>query len=116
MTIKTVDDAMDLARTRFNPEVAKGVKLVYQYCVTGEGGRDYYLDIDDGKLAIGEGRHPSPSVTFTVALPDFITMLTDRAQAQSLFMQGKVKADPLDLAAIMRLAQLLPERPPVGAK
>ncbi len=38
---KSVDEVIARAPESFVPEAAKGLKAVYQYCITGEGGKDY---------------------------------------------------------------------------
>ena len=103
---KSVDEVIARAPESFVPEAAKGLKAVYQYCITGEGGKDYYADIDDGKLSVGEGKHASPSITITVDHQDFLKMLSDPAAGQALFMQGKIKVEPMDMALIMRMQGL----------
>ena len=52
--------------TRFNAGVAKGLKAVYQFDLTGDNGGKCSLAIDDGKLTVGEGTHASPNITLRV--------------------------------------------------
>ena len=51
---KSVDEVIERMPQQFQPDAAKGFKAVYQYCITGDGGKDYYTDIDvlfrDGKF------------------------------------------------------------------
>ncbi len=103
---KSVDEVIARAPETFKPEAAKGLTAVYQYCITGEGGKEFFNDIDDGKLKVGEGKHENPSITITVDHQDFLKMLSDPAAGQALFMQGKVKVEPMDMALIMRMGQL----------
>jgi hypothetical protein len=103
---KSVDEVIARAPQTFQPEAAKGLKAVYQYCITGAGGKDYYTDIDDGKLKVEVGKHPKPSITITLDHQDFLTMLGNPAAGQALFMQGKVKVEPMDFSLLMRMGQL----------
>ena len=103
---KSVDEVIARAPETFQPDAAKGLQAVYQYCITGDGGKEYYCAIDDGKLDVGEGKHASPSITITVEHQDFLKMLSDPAAGQALFMQGKVKVEPMDMALIMRMGNL----------
>ena len=50
---KNVDEVIARMPTQFSQEAAKGLKAVYQYCITGEGGKDYFADIDDGTRKVG---------------------------------------------------------------
>jgi putative sterol carrier protein len=103
---KSVDEVIAQAPTSFQPSAAQGLTAVYQYCITGDGGKDYYCDINDGKLEVGEGKHASPSITITVDHQDFLKMLSDPAAGQALFMQGKVKVEPMDMNLIMKMGTL----------
>ena len=103
---KNVDEVIARMPEQFQPDAAKGLKAVYQYCITGEGGKDYYTDIDDGKLNVADGKHDSPNITITVDHQDFLKMLSDPAAGQALFMQGKIKVEPMDMALMMRMGQL----------
>ena len=104
---KSVDEVIERMPKQFKPEAAKDLTAVLQYCVTGEGGKDFYADINDGKLDIGEGKHASPSITLTAATPDFLKMLSgDQAAGQALFMQGKIQVQPMDMTLIMKMGQL----------
>ena len=103
---KSVDEVIELMPQNFVPEAAKGLKAVYQFNVTGEGGKEFYADIDDGKLNVGVGKHTSPSVTITVETSDYLAMLSNPALGQQLFMSGKLRMEPLDLNLAMKMGQL----------
>ena len=103
---KNVDEVIARMPEQFQPDAAKGLKAVYQYCITGEGGKDYYTDIDDGTLKVEIGKHDSPSITITVDHQDFLNMLANPAAGQQLFMQGKIKAEPLDMNLMMKMGSL----------
>jgi hypothetical protein len=102
---RSVDEVIARAPASFRPEAAQGLTAVFQYCVTGEGGKDYYCDVDDGTLRVCEGRHASPSLTITLEHQDLLKM-SDPTAAQVLFMQGKLKVEPTDLNLIMKVADL----------
>jgi putative sterol carrier protein len=103
---KNVDEVISRAPGQFIPDAAKGFKAVYQYCVTGEGGKDYYFAVDDGKLDVATGKHASPSITITVDHQDLLKMLSNPAEGQMLFMQGKIKVEPMDFGILMKMGQL----------
>lgn len=107
---KSVDEVLEMMPKTFAPDAAKGLKAVYQFNVTGEGGKEFYAAIDDGKLDVGVGKHASPSVTITVAASDYLAMLGNPGLGQQLFMTGKLRMEPLDLNLAMKMGQLF--RPP----
>jgi putative sterol carrier protein len=106
---KNVDEVIQRMPESFKPEAAKGLQAIYQFCITGEGGKDFYAAIDDGTLDVAEGKHDSPSVTITVDHQDYLKMLSDPAAGQTLFMQGKIQAQPLDMNLLMKMGQLFGE-------
>lgn len=103
---KNVDEVIERMPGQFNSEGAKGFSAVYQYCVTGAGGKDFYAAIVEGVLDLQVGKHDSPSITITVDHQDFLKMLSDPAAGQGLFMQGKIQVQPLDMGLMMRMGQL----------
>ena len=58
---KNIDEVQTQLRERFNASAAAGVQAVYQYCISGDGGRDFYAEVDDGKCTVADGKHASPS-------------------------------------------------------
>jgi putative sterol carrier protein len=103
---KSVDEVIALMPQTFVPEAAQGLKCVYQFNITGDGGKEFYADIDDGKLDVSEGKHDTPSVTITVEASDYLAMLTNPALGQQLFMSGKLRMEPLDMNLAMKMGQL----------
>ncbi len=102
----SVDQVIEQMPQRFQADAAQGLKAVYQFNVTGDGGKEFYADIDDGKLNVAVGKHDTSSVTITVAASDYLAMLANPALGQQLFMSGKLKMEPLDLNLAMKMGQL----------
>ncbi len=104
---KNIDEVQARMRDSFQPDGTKGFKAVYQFCVSGDGGRDFYAAVDDGSLTVEDGKHDAPSITMSAEHGDFLKMQSgDQAAAQALFMQGKIKVEPMDMALIMRMQGL----------
>jgi len=101
----TVKDLFDAMPSKFNPEPAAGLTAVYQFDITGEGGGKWYAAIEDSKLTVAPGEHPSPSMTLTMAAPDYIAMSTGKLSGQMAFMTGKLKVKG-DLALAMRMKSI----------
>ena len=92
---------------RFNAGAAKGMKAVYQFDLTGEGGAKYNAVIDDGKLQVAEGAHASPNITLTMSASDYLDMVNGKLNPQMAFMSGKLKIAG-DMGLAMKMAQLFP--------
>ena len=92
---------------RFNAGAAKGMKAVYQFDLTGDGGAKYSAAIDDGKLTVAEGAHASPNITLTMSASDYLDMVNGKLNPQMAFMSGKLKIAG-DMGLAMKMAQLFP--------
>jgi putative sterol carrier protein len=102
-----VPDVFKEMPNRFNAGAAKGMKAVYQFDLTGDGGGKYNLAIDDGKLGVAEGAHASPNITITMAASDYLDMVNGKLNPQMAFMSGKLKIAG-DMGLAMKMAQLFP--------
>ncbi|MCB2189380.1 MAG: SDR family NAD(P)-dependent oxidoreductase [Deltaproteobacteria bacterium] len=75
----------------FQADRAGGVKVVFQFELTGEGGGNWYADIADGVCQVSEGAHPSPTTTIKMAAPDFLEMIAGRLNPMTAYTSGKLK-------------------------
>jgi putative sterol carrier protein len=99
----TVKETFDAMGGRFRPDRAQGVKATIQYDITGEGGGSYHVDIADGRCAVQDGAAASPSLTLTMAAPDWLDMVGGKLNGQMAFMSGKLKIKG-DMGLAMKLA------------
>lgn len=89
--------------TALDRTAAAGVDGIVQFDLTGEGGGAYYLTLRDGTCAVGEGRHPAPSVILTLSAADCLAVLTGAAKARALFDAGRLQvAGNIFLALMLR--------------
>ncbi len=103
----SVDDVFDDMPHRFNPCAAVGMKAVFQYELTGDGGGRYYLVVDDEKLTVGKGVHNSPNLQITISAHDWLEMENGRLEMLPAFMSGRLKIAG-DMGLYMALAKLFP--------
>ncbi len=76
----------------FNPSKAGGQQATVQYEITApDGAHSYAMRIADGRCEVERGAAESPRVTIRSALPDFLRLITGRANGVQLFMTGKLK-------------------------
>ena len=104
-----VAEAVDAMKGRFNAGAAKGMKAVYQFDLTGDGGGKHYLAIDDGNLSLSEGTHEKPNITVTMSAADFVAMTNGKLNPQMAFMSGKLRVSG-DMGLAMRMQQLFPPK------
>ena len=101
----SVKESFDAMPANFNSEKAAGMKAVYQWDVTGDGGGKWNADIADGKCAVSEGEHASPNITITVSASDWLDILNGKLDGQMAFMSGKLKVKG-DMSLAMKLKTL----------
>ena len=97
-----------------NPDAAKGMNAVIQFNLTGDGGGNYHVVINDGACSVVEGTHASPNMTMTIAAQDYVDMISGKLNGQMAFMSGKLKiAGDMGLAMKMQTLFKRPaEAPP----
>lgn len=75
----------------FVSENAADMDVVIQYSFSGEGGGDYYVTVKDQKVAIHEGIHPAPTLTFITSAEDYIMMDSGELDGVKAFFARKLK-------------------------
>ncbi|MFP4476619.1 MAG: long-chain-fatty-acid--CoA ligase [Desulfatibacillaceae bacterium] len=88
----TVADIFGTMESRVNPEGVQGITANYGYVITGEGGGEWTVCVDDGKVKVLEGIH-DPSVTTTCAAKDWIAITLGKLDGMTAFTSGKLKVD-----------------------
>lgn len=86
------------------PEKVNNVNAVIQLELTGEGGGDWAIKINNGALAVTPGRADAPGLILTMDAGDYVALSHGQANPMNLFMAGKIK-----LQGDMGLAMKFPE-------
>ena len=89
----TVKDIFQRMPDAFRPEKAEGVDVVFQYCIAGPDGGEWYVSVKDGQCVVSEGRHEHPTTTVKMADKDFLLLTSGRLNAMSAFTSGKLKIE-----------------------
>ncbi|MCL6612304.1 MAG: SCP2 sterol-binding domain-containing protein [Peptococcaceae bacterium] len=84
----------------------KGVNGVFQFDITGDDPMTFYFKLDDGVPSVAEGTADSPSITISMAAPDFKDMIDGKLNGTMAFMSGKLKLKG-DMGLAMKLESLL---------
>ncbi len=98
-------EAFDGTPSRFIKEAAKGLKCIYQFDLSGEGGGKWHILINEDKCEVKEGSHPSPNITISMAAQDYLDMVNKKANGQMLFMSGRLRISG-DMGLALRMQSL----------
>ena len=77
----------------FNADAAKGVDVVFQYNIAGEGGGDWYCAVKDGACQVAAGSHDKPVCTLKMDAGDFLAMMSGSLPAMQAYTSGKLKIE-----------------------
>lgn len=90
---ETIDELLQSYSERFSPEKAQGMDSVVQMNLTGEGGGQYYAEVQDQELNIEEGTHEAPDTTLTTSAENWLKVNNGNANPMQLMMQGQLSVD-----------------------
>ncbi|PKN60662.1 MAG: short-chain dehydrogenase [Deltaproteobacteria bacterium HGW-Deltaproteobacteria-11] len=77
----------------FRVDAAKGVDVVFQFSIGGEGGGDWVVAVKDGTCKIETGVHGKPTTTIKMAGADFLAMMSGKLTAMKAYTSGKIKIE-----------------------
>lgn len=100
-TIKEIFESMPAS---FQKDAAADLNVSILFDITGEGGGQWLVAIQDGELSITEAGHEDPTLTLTVTAQDYLDISNGKLNPQLAFMTGRLKA-----SGDMRLAMKMPQ-------
>lgn len=110
----TVADIFGTMESRVNPDGVKGVKANYGYIITGTGGGEWTVCVNDGDVKVKEGIY-DPNVTTTCAARDWIDITLGKLDGMTAFSSGKLKVEG-DLGLLTKATKFFKKyQPPAGA-
>ncbi len=89
-TAKAVFDAMPGA---FLADAAKGIDVVFQYRISGDGGGDWFCAVKDGQCQVVAGLHEKPTCTLLMASGDFLDMMNGKLSPMQAYTGGKLRIE-----------------------
>ena len=107
--MESIDDLLERFLAQLNGKGADALKAsegIYQFHLTGEDGGDWALVLRNGEASITPVTHADPGVTVTLSAQDFKELATQRLNAMSAFMSGKLKVTG-NMGLAMKLSGLL---------
>lgn len=102
---RTVKEAITGMPTAFNKEAAKDIKAIIQFKVSGEGGGDWHLVIDDERCECFEGVAQTPTLTIRTPADVWLAISCGKLSGQEAYMKGQYKTDG-DIGLLMRFNEL----------
>ena len=108
--ISSCQEYFDTLDRRFVNSAAKGVNAVYQFTLTGDGGGDWHLIVDDGALQVVAGKHPDPSATLTAEAGNYVQIANGDMNGLRAVMTRKMTVSG-NLVAARKMQQMLPTGP-----
>ena len=101
VTQEQMHDVMATMNERFRPDQAEGVNATIQFELTGDAGGEYWLKVNDGASAWGEGTAESSDMTFKSSADDFYKLINGDLNPMTAFMTGKIKVSDVSLGMKM---------------
>ena len=92
--------------TMINAEEAKGLSGRIQFSLSGEGGGEWGVVLNDGKISVSEGAMAQPQLTIKTSTENAEKLLSGKLDPMMAFMTGKIKVAG-DMALGMKLFGLL---------
>lgn len=105
--VSSVDDVIAQMGNIFDADKASGVDAVFQFDLTGDGGKKYWVKVANGTFDHGEGQHEAPTLTITASADDYIKVVNGELAAMSAFMMGKIKIKG-DMGLALKLQSIFP--------
>lgn len=92
--ISTAQDVFDAMRDVFRKDKAKGMKVTYEFDVTGSGGGTWWIVIDDGTCTMGTGGAPGKAdVKLHVSAGDWVKIANEELGSTRAFLTGRLKIE-----------------------
>ncbi|MFC1849403.1 enoyl-CoA hydratase-related protein [candidate division CSSED10-310 bacterium] len=105
--IVSVTDIFEHMPAAFIADAAQGVDVIFQFCISGKDGADWYCIIKNCRCTMEKGIHDTPSCKLKMESVDFVSMMTGRLPPIQAFTSGKlqIEGDVLKAQLIQKLFQ-----------
>jgi len=92
-TTTTVQGVFERMTEFFQADAAAGVDVVFQFNISGPGGGDWYVTVEDKTCTVEAGAHSKPTTTLKMTDDDFMAFVTGKLPAMQAFTSGKLKIE-----------------------
>ena len=87
----TPQQVFDGMRNSFRAEKAQGLRVRYQFDLSGPNGGDWVIDVNDGKFRMRRGGIHNPNVTFIASDEDWVALSNGTLSGTWAFLTGRLK-------------------------
>lgn len=77
--------------SKVDPSKIKGMNVVYQFVITGEGGGEWAVSLANDTVTVTEGKAEKANITLTISASDFLDLIAGKLNGQAAFLTGKLK-------------------------
>lgn len=91
MKLTNASQIIEKFRQSFDPEEARDVKAVIQYRISGDGGGDWNIVLENGTCKIEEGTHNSPNVTLKMSERTWLGLVNGTVNPMAAFTTGRLR-------------------------
>ena len=109
MAVASVKEYFDTLNQRFVASASKGLNAVFQFELSGDGGGQYNIAVNDGTMEVKEGTAATPSVTIKMSADDYLKLINGQLNGTMAYMKGQMK-----VTGNLMLAQKMQAVFPVG--
>jgi putative sterol carrier protein len=107
MALSDVKEVFGKMSGVFNGASAQGLDAVFQFEISGDGGGNWSVAINDGTCVIDEGTHDAPTTTLTMSGETWLGMVNGDLNGMQAFMSGQLKVSG-DIMLAQRIPELFP--------
>lgn len=75
----------------FQVEKARGLHIRYLFHLTNPQGGDWWIKVDDGKMAMGKGGIEKPDCTIVCTGDDWVALDNETLSGMRAFLSGRLK-------------------------
>jgi putative sterol carrier protein len=104
--MENFSDLMNNLPNAVDIEKARGMHALVQFSIAGEGGGQWAVTVDDGRVSVQKGSHPKPELILKADAKDAASLMTGKLNPMTAFMTGKIKLVG-DMGLAMKLLGLL---------
>lgn len=91
--VSNIQQVIDSMADRFQEKETKGVDAKYQWLISGDGGKEFCVHINDGNFEIINGVVDNPSVTFRIDVSDYIRLVNNELKGMTAILTRKLQVN-----------------------
>jgi putative sterol carrier protein len=88
--VNSVDEVIASMETRFNAESCKGFTANYQWIISGNGGREFCVNVNKGTFKLIDGVVPDPSVSFQTDIQTYLRLVNGDIKGMTAILTRKL--------------------------